>query len=246
MNTPAVEVTPTGEKFSFTCIGDLHVDAECFNEELFEKVMDAVFKNKIHFVFNGDLIDYFFAHDLSSINPSNVDVNKTVSKIISILKECKKKKLLLGVVEGNHDERIAKATGFDLLRHICEEDLKVPFSPTQLLVKVNTSQKVWKFLVHHGWGNGRTVSAKVRRIEEMCHQWEDIDAIFLAHSHHPFVVPIGKRTPQGYKTIVGISSSAFIQDPEYAVKKGYPYAPFVFSYLTIEGGHLKITTLTSY
>lgn len=243
MGVQCVEVNVKGGAFNFTCLSDLHVDADSFNEELFEKTMKFVFDKRIHFVLNGDLIDYFFVNDISSMTENNINVNKTISKILSLLKECKKRKLLLGVVEGNHDQRIAKLTGFDFLRHLCEEDLRIPFSSSQMLVKVNTPERSWTFLVHHGWGDGRTVSAKVRRIEELCHQWENVDAIFLAHSHHPFIVPIGKRTPSGNKTVVGISSPAFIQDPEYAVKKGYPLAPFMFSYLSIVNNNLQVVSI---
>jgi len=101
MGVQCVEVTIKGGTFNFTCLSDLHVDADSFNEELFEKTMNFVFKRRIHFVLNGDLIDYFFINDVSSMTENNINVNKTISKILSLLKECKKRKLLLGVVEGN-------------------------------------------------------------------------------------------------------------------------------------------------
>ncbi len=224
----------------FTCLGDLHIDSTAFDEELFNEVITFIEKHRIHFIGSGDFIDYFFYKDMRSYNKQNVDVNETIDRFINFARPLVKKKLLHGLIEGNHDSRIAKMTAFNWLQHVCEHDLKIPYSSTAFLVNLQVKQKTWKIYILHGWGNGRTVASKVRRIEELAHQWEGVDVIFIAHSHHPFIVPVNKRTPEGYRPILGVSTPAFITDPDYIIEKGYPSTPFMFPYLRLTENEIEI------
>gem|GEM_PF-6037136 len=231
----------TGKTVKLTVVADLHLDDIAFLESIYNKVMDRVARKNLKLILNGDFVSLFFLKDLSSMAERRMHTDEALDKVWEFLKKYRNRIYL--VTRGNHDKRLFKYAESNFLRRYAKE-LKLNYADTQGVLIIQTGNREWRILVTHGWGNGRTIGAKVNKAENLARQWEQIDIVVISHTHQPFYFPISRRNPylqtEQYHYTHIISTSAFIGDPPYVLEQAYPPPTFVVPIITLSEGGLKI------
>lgn len=67
---------------------------------------------------------------------------------------------ILGATTGNHEERVYKKTGIDIMRLLCER-LEIPYFSGPFFMSVMANTYKWNFYVQHGRGNSQTKGGKM-------------------------------------------------------------------------------------
>ena len=103
---------------------------------------------------------------------------------------------ILGLVDGNHEDRIWREAGIHIMKDIAKA-LGVPYRPEGLLHKIsfgsgNSSHSdkpfVFWFYQTHGYGGARTKSAKAVKVERTA-TWIHADFYCMSHDHVVNVAP---------------------------------------------------------
>ncbi len=145
-------------------------------------------------ILNGDLCE-------SALRTSKGDIFNQVGTpqdqrdwMIEKLRPIKDK--ILGMVSGNHENRIYNETGIDISKDIAKE-LHIPYRPEGLLIKISFGNgnnghedKPYVFWVYmtHGYGGARTKAAKAVKVERVA-SWIDADVYLMSHDHVVNVAP---------------------------------------------------------
>lgn len=145
-------------------------------------------------ILNGDLCE-------STIKTSKGDIFQQVGtpqdqrdQMIEWLYPIRKK--ILGMVTGNHENRIYKETGIDICKDIARE-LEIPYRPEGLLIKISFGSgneghpgKPYTYFIYftHGYGGARTKSAKAVKVERTA-TWIHANCYIMSHDHVVNVAP---------------------------------------------------------
>ena len=219
-------------------IGDLHIDARTFKEEIFRKALKIIGDAPV--ILLGDVLDYGFFDDLLGQERKRMKEDfKTRAMVQAMLKVDEifdSFSHILAVCEGNHDVRVAKRTGEGVfLEYICARR-NIPYIIGQGLLNVRVGEKqnkkprYFRILITHGSRGGRRLSASVNELEDLAKIWSGIDVLVIGH-HHQFAHVSPKKSvylPQTgeivTEVIEAISTPAFLGYEDYAQKRGY-YPP---------------------
>jgi len=103
---------------------------------------------------------------------------------------------LLGIANGNHEKRIAKATGQDLspMKYLAER-LNVSYWGYETPLMMHVGECTYCTYLHHGTGGGQTLGYILATLERMA--WNnDADAILMAHRHMTIAVERAQYRPE--------------------------------------------------
>lgn len=170
-------------------MGDFHADSFAFNEGKLINFFNWCKETNTRVLITGDILEMAVVDSVSFTYGQSTPW-QDLSKATDIL--YRYKDLIDGVVSGNHDERIQKRSGIDVLREFCKYN-GIPYHANGLVV-------VYKLGVHKGTKNtfsytvfvthtrrgGRTPGSQVNKLVDLSNV---IDAdIFLAGHTHDLTV----------------------------------------------------------
>jgi len=224
-------------------IGDLHIDARTFKEDIFQKALKIIGDAPV--ILLGDVLDYGFFDDLLNQErkreKAKLQDREETRYRISVQMMLKVDEVLdsfariLAICEGNHDIRAAKRTGDSFLEYACAKR-KIPYIIGQGLLNIKAGEKqnkkprYFRILITHGSRGGRRASAAANELEDLARIWSGIDVIVIGHHHYFTHIPFPKSVflPQTNEIVTevieGISTPAFLGYEYYAQKRGY-YPP---------------------
>ncbi len=214
-------------------LGDLHIDQNC-DVEWLEHQVKEIRSNGYYTLLVGDLFDVGFFNQVRVMQEKEQTLNDGMRILKGLLNPIKDR--ILVMVEGNHDRRIAKATGFDILEEF-SDDLGIPYSRGQAVLNLRVGQRQsnpragkysYALNVTHGWGGGRTRGAKANKISQWLEGWEGIDLFIMGHVHAPMSLPSARYAFDSRTRTIrrihirSIILSAFQKGTLYAAQAGYP------------------------
>lgn len=233
-------------KYSLYSIGDAHIGAlNCAESELIALVHKIAQDENAFWVGGGDLLDAVILQDVKRFDVNSLpnwmvsgaanEIKKRVGDIVS----AQKKRFLsivgpikhkcLGLIEGNHEEAIAKHHNRDVMAELCEA-LDVPNLTDCAFIRLRFKRLSSKqsggvvvtLFVCHGHGGGRTSGAEPNKLFKLAAD-KYADIILTGHSHsfhiHP---PIPVLTlPHGGK---------LLKEPMIREKYVANWGSFMFTY----------------
>ncbi len=236
-------ILPYAKRVVVAPIGDIHIDAGARMKELADMV-NAIKKHNWFTFLIGDIFDVGFKDNVGELSAKTKRLNQVYTKIRKMLLPIKDR--ILVIIQGNHDMRVSKWSGFDLLENL-SQDLDVPYAPGQALIQLkvaitrarlkNPQKLPLTIVATHGWGSG-TVTAGVNKLYRLMNSWENVDCFVIGHLHKPSTLTVSRFAPgSGIKTLEkrtlhGVVLSAYQEYPVYAAQHGMHPAPEVF--FTIE------------
>jgi len=232
-------------------LGDNHHGNQSIDEILLErKVVKHIKKHPEYRVcLNGDIID-------------NPQLSKLPDDKIVDLEDClhETEKRLSPIFEqivcvdwGNHEERTFREPfgkgiapnvlygHFSLAQKIQEKNPDVVYAPLMRGVHMNiiTPIRTYNIMMKHGFRAGLT--ADFKEFYEILRLYQDIDQIWLNHTHRPFVAPFCKINDDGtLKTGWFVRGGTFTSWKPYQEKKNLSPSPISYVEVQVKKGLLRM------
>ena len=186
-------------------LADLHIgDAHCSTEEVYARV-DQI-KNDPYglCVLNGDLMNTALRNSVSDVYGELLTPMEQITYLVNLLRPIAGK--IIGATAGNHENRVYKNDGLDVMRLVCRElGIEEKYAPEGILIflrfgsralkdqhaKEGRNPRQWYTIyATHGSGGGRKEGAKAIRLADMA-SIVDADLYLHSHTHLPMIMKQG-------------------------------------------------------
>lgn len=212
-------------------VSDLHVGAlehdALYTANLLRWVKDTP---NAFLLLNGDLANCALKSSKSDIYEETMSPNEQRKYLVKLFTPIKDR--ILGVVEGNHEQRIRRDTSIDICQDIAEA-MNCAYGREALLLQVRLGQgkngKRISYLIYatHGWSSARTAGGKVNMGASLSGVIY-ADCYIVGHTHTKYLYEKIYLMPdernQNVRRVKQIiaSSGSVLDYGGYAVGKGYP------------------------
>ena len=165
------------------CMGDTHIGATDTDYPALEQAIEYLQRDNVYCLQVGDLLQMdlhdFLKFELAAQQPIPEQLKGASHFLKQISEKC------VGLCSGNHDERVLKRTGIDVIDYVmANAGCHVPYHPTQLTINMSVGDHSYRFCVRHSvLGNSATNPAHgcVRWMQQ-CNDG-DVDAVIAGHKH---------------------------------------------------------------
>ena len=186
---------PFAEQIEIHPMADLHIGDSMSDFKLIMERIEHI-KNtpNAYCILDGDLMDTAVCTSIGDTYGANLQPMEQLKQCVKIFEPIKDK--ILGVLPGNHENRVYKSDGLDITEIMCSQ-LGIPekYSPTTALLFIrfgkNTARTphrpfLYSVYVTHGSGGGRKEGGKVNRLADLA-SIVDADIYIHAHTHLPLI-----------------------------------------------------------
>lgn len=182
-------VVPNNQKtVGLVVLSDLHIGHINHDKQAYDKNIGWLKEpdNKRWLILtNGDLIECATKRFLDS---QILTINEQSEQIINDFTSFSKQKRLLGMVEGNHEQRTVREMPFSIHRSITHALKTSDFGMRALIkfeIKRRNSNKTIEYIVYmtHGSGSARTHTGKFGKLMKMSQIIVNPDIIVIGHIH---------------------------------------------------------------
>ena len=149
-------------------LSDIHVGDPHFNEKKYLKMIEWIKNNPNVFVtLGGDLINNAIVGSVSDIYGEVKTPTQAKKWVVKSLMPIKDR--IIGVVQGNHENRSKKLTNWDITEDIAEE-LEAPYNAEALYINIklgnykNNGRVNYTMYLTHGSGGGGTPGGRMNSI----------------------------------------------------------------------------------
>ena len=248
------EFSEDTESLKIFPLGDFHFEEPSTRHEIISAWLETVERENGYIIFLGDLFDIALFEDISAQQEVGLPLTSAVKTMAKFLDRYKDR--IVAVVEGNHDQRIRKRVGLDLLGVLCEER-GIPYARGQagIIIRLgkgrNQKAVSYSFAITHGFGGGRTKGAKAQMRFWIASVWEQIDAVLVGHIHEPAIDMWTRLEVDPRNEVIRTREILLISVPgalgyaEYAQKKSYPPPSYRLPALTLSGRekHIEVSLI---
>ena len=148
-------------------ISDVHWGAKTCNKEKFKGYLSWALEHNAWIVLLGDLIDNSNRASVGGgVYEQELQPQEQADQIIELLQPLAKKKLILGSVCGNHEERTFKDTGFDIAYYMART-LGVPYMRYSGLFKLRVGPVNYTVFGVHGSAGSKFLRTKMASCEAL-------------------------------------------------------------------------------
>lgn len=194
-------LSPKFKELLVVPISDVHFGSALFSLHHWNKTIDMVKNNPNMFVLlNGDLCDMAIAGSKSDVYSQVKSPGDQRDWMIEQLTPIKNR--ILGMVSGNHENRIYNTVGIDISKDIAKA-LHVPYRSEGLITKIvfgsgnnrmtNSPYVYWCYQIH-GYGGARTTGAKAVKVERTS-TYIHADFYVMSHDHVVNAAPVNYIMP---------------------------------------------------
>jgi len=254
-----IELSPKFEQVIIIPLSDIHFGNPMFSHHHLDNAIDLIASKPNHFtLLNGDLAECV-------VKGSKGDISEQTNKVQAQFEYIRDKFMpikdrILGVDQGNHEERISEAAQIDL----CDMWAKAwgcPYGREEIMIRVRFGggnsrhpDQPYVFFIHatHGYGGARTKGAKNVKVERQSHQVH-ADIYLQSHDHDAsvqagvYLMPHARTyTDKSTGRTVGsmlavdkklVKTGAFLKRGGYSARKGYDPVSLGLTYIKLIGDH---------
>jgi hypothetical protein len=219
----------------FVPFSDLHIGDRLFDRDKFVAYRDWVLAAPNRFcAINGDTFNAGIPGSKSCRSSEDLNMDQQMDLGIELLRPLVEADRLLFINDGNHDERVARATGGirpgkTLAQALGRKDL---FTGDGCLLKLtlgkgkNGKRLCYTIYHTHGWAAGRTPGAAINACRELQHTIQ-ADCYVVGHSHKSICTPADYFVPDLHNhkvrtvKVMFVCTGSFLHWGGYAQAKGY-------------------------
>lgn len=176
-------------------IGDSHADEAEINRRISEAKDDPYGV----VILNGDLMNTATRNSVSDVYGEIRSPMEQIEYLVKLLKPIREK--IVGVTTGNHESRVYRTDGIDIMRLVCREiGIEDRYGPDGVVIflrfgtknghhrhKNQNPAQMYTLYATHGSGGGRKEGAKAIRLADMS-SIVDADVYLHGHLHLPLVM----------------------------------------------------------
>ena len=178
-------------------MGDLHIGDRCFtkrSEALVQEKIDWVKHTPNAYIFlMGDLINCATLSSPSNPLKQDMDLGNQIRKCVSLFRGVADK--ILGAIDGNHELRLDRFSGYSPTISICEQ-LGIHYFKNSAAVlfrlgckktnrrgELNSPRATFSGYFHHSTGGGSTPGGRLNRADKLRSIVTNVDFYCAAHNH---------------------------------------------------------------
>lgn len=174
-------------------LADLHVgDSHAVYAEVERRINEVAQDPHGLCILNGDLMNTALKTSVSDVYGETLSPMEQIRQMVDLLKPIAGK--IIGVTTGNHEQRVYRNDGIDIMRIVCRElGIEDKYSPEGVLIflrfglrnghdrkRDRPSAQWYTIYATHGSGGGRKEGSKANRLADLA---SIIDADIFIHSH---------------------------------------------------------------
>jgi predicted phosphodiesterase len=191
MHTVKVDFPAEWDSVNIYPLADLHIGDPHSLSGLIGERFDMIQKDPHGLVIlNGDLLNTALKNSVSDVYAEKLSPMEQISRLVDILSPIKDK--IIGATTGNHENRVYRMDGVDIMRLVCRElGIEERYDPCGVLIFLRFGRKrshkggemlqcYTVYASHGSGGGGRKEGAKAIRLADMS---SIIDADVYVHSH---------------------------------------------------------------
>ena len=196
MHTIRIDYPAEWDTVNIYAMADWHIgDLHSVQHEIDSHIRDVLNDPHGLTVLNGDLLNTAVKSSVSDIYSEQMKPMDQILYLTGLLKPIRDR--IIGVTCGNHEARIYRNDGVDIMRIVCRElDIEDKYGPDGVLIFLRFGQvtghktgqgkqkKLFTIYATHGTGGGRKEGAKAIRLADMA-AVVDADVYIHSHSHLP-------------------------------------------------------------
>jgi hypothetical protein len=222
-------------------IGDLHIGSPHFDRKTLEKQLKEIDKagEKARIIIMGDLAETALK---DSVGAGVYEQQETAQQQMMTAKTIfyPYKDLIDGIVTGNHEERIYKNSGFDLMLYFAQiMGLEDKYLRYQGIIKYSIFSRSFNVSVWHGAGGGSTPGGAMNRLQKQASTvLADIYLMGHVHQRQAFsktvYLPDSKNKKIDlHKQVFVVTGSALTHEESYAEMSGFAPGEKGFPQITL-------------
>lgn len=164
-------------------ISDVHYGAEESNVDLFMQTLERVWEDPDAVaILNGDLIEASTRTSVGSgVYDQKVAAQEQLEWVVDTFTPLAKQGRILGVTNGNHEDRVTKATGVDLTRTYAQM-LGVPYFKNGGHFKLRAGDQNYHAYFTHGSSGAKLPHTKIKQALDLA-RFIDADLYGMGHVH---------------------------------------------------------------
>ena len=217
----------TTREIDLLLMGDFHIGHEKFHKDMFLRALRYVAHDPRHRFWFG--VGDYHELDAPNIAPKGAlwNQNMTPQEQADWLIDACQHVPPLGLLTGNHDDRLFINTGIDLVKMVARA-LDCVYMEDGGYVKINVSGATYTLFLQHGAGGSRTKDYSLRRaIKDVGVQ---ADIVAIGHNHTLYYDKMVRATEGDASIIHTIRTGSFLggkqwkDQPKYARRSQWPLA----------------------
>lgn len=222
-------------------LGDLHIGSPHFCKKTLDKQLKEIDANrdKARIIIMGDLAETALK---DSVGGGVYEQQETAQQQMMTAKTMlyPYKDLIDGIVTGNHEQRIYKNTGFDLMLYFAQlMGLEDKYLRYQGVIKYTISKRSFNVSIWHGSGGGSSPGGAMNRLQK---QAETVfaDLYLMGHVHrrqaHTKVMYMPDERNNKIdlvKQVFVVTGSALTHEGSYAEEAGFSPTEIGFTKVTL-------------
>jgi len=163
-------------------IGDVHLGSPQYDERRFLNMIQYCLKKKLYVFLMGDLIEMATKYSIGSgIYEQEYNGQNQYEKMVELLRPLANKKLILGLLSGNHEERVYKTTGVNIGKMFARE-LNVPYLGDACWNQFKAGKQIYNIYSLHGRTGSRFDGTALLSIERISASFF-ADLVVMGHVH---------------------------------------------------------------
>ncbi len=176
-------VVKTGKDYAEVIfIGDSHLGSPQFDEPRFLAMLDYCLKNRIYVFLMGDLIEVATRHSVGAGVYEQEEIAQTqYEQMLEWLTPLAKKKLILGLLRGNHEIRTYNESGVNISK-IMASELKVPYLEDACWNQFRVGKQTYSIYSLHGRSGSKFDGTALLALERLAAPFHG-DMVVMGHAH---------------------------------------------------------------
>ena len=163
-------------------LGDIHYGSPQFDKPRFLRMIDYCDKNNIYVFLMGDLIEAATRFSVGSgVYEQESIIDEQYEQMLEWLTPLAGKKLILGSLNGNHEDRVKIAVGYNISRALCRE-LKITFLGDACWNKFRVGNETYHIYSLHGRSGAKKDGTALLAIENISTSFF-ADLVVMGHAH---------------------------------------------------------------
>lgn len=207
-------------------IGDCHFGSPQFDKPRFLNMIDFCLKNRLYVFLMGDVIEMATRDSVGSgVYEQDFAGQSQYEQMVQWLKPLADKKLILGFLNGNHEERVYKSTGVNISKMFTRE-LNVKYLGDACWNTFKVGKQVYTIYSLHGRTGSRFDGTALLALERISTSFF-CDLIVMGHAHKlisstVLIQKIENGLVKEHKKTLLITGSYLKYDGNYSQTLGLP------------------------
>lgn len=220
-------VAKTGKDYAEVLfLGDVHYGSPQFDEIRFQRQVDYCVKNRLYVLLMGDLLEMATRMSVGAGVYQQTNIGQTqFETMVNWLMPLAKKNLILGLLNGNHEDRVYQATGINVSKAMARE-LGAPYLGDACWNLFSIGQQRYHIYSLHGRTGARFDGTALLALERIATSFA-ADLVCMGHAHKAInssiiLQRIVNGTVKEFKKHLLITGSYLKYDGGYAQTVGLP------------------------